>query len=249
MGGRCPVSPFDDIDDGILLGTNLFPHPVINAFPGRFDGPCPGLMHDIMMVFAVFPFGSFDHPSHMLRCHADGDLMNFNGISVHDKSAMWLLAVSPYAVVTVLCNRKGIHVMKSGIRIIRLLKDKSRPCIANSQTSHLRIKRSAHFLLRGAGKAGQGFTANHHSPFNKPGLQVGIHDIKGGEHPGAGVGLVKDNRIAKIKITGKRGGGGGFKTGLPVRAVVAGDIGADDQVDILRLIFGDLKAPGCCFPG
>jgi len=127
-----PVSPFDDIYDGILLGTNLFPHPVIYAFPGSFDGPCPGLMHDIMMIFAIFPFGSFDHPSHMLRGHADGDLVNFNGIRVHDKTAMWLLAVGSYAVVTMFCNRKGIHVMKSGIRIIRLLKDKSRPCIANS---------------------------------------------------------------------------------------------------------------------
>ena len=162
---------------------------------------------------------------------------------------MWLLAVSPYAVVTVLCNRKGIHVMKSGIRIIRLLKDKSRSCIANGKASHLRIKGSAYFLLRGAGKAGQGFTADHHSSFDKPGLQVGIHDIKGGEHSGAGVGLIKDNRIAKIKIPSERGCCGWFKAGLPVRAVVAGDIGADDQVDILRLIFGDLKAPGCCFPG
>src|SRR5664280_462296 len=148
MGGGGPVSPFGNIDDGILLGTNLCSHPGINAFPCRFNGPCPGLMHDIMMVFAVFPFGPFDRPPHMLRSHADGDLVNLNGIRVHDKSAMLLPGVGTGAVVTVLCNCIDIHVMKSNLWIIRLLKDKSHPCVTQGKASHLRIKGGANLLLR-----------------------------------------------------------------------------------------------------
>ena len=114
------------------------------------------------------------------------------------------------------CNRKGIHVMKSDIRIIRLLKDKSRPCIANGDACtiygskgtvisfcavparQVRLRRFYRALLT-----------------NRP--SVGVRDIKGVKRSGARVRLVKNNHIAKIKVTGKQGCGGGLKLAFQFR--------------------------------
>jgi len=238
-GGRIPT--FGEVVDHVRRRRGAG-EGIAQRSRGAADGSARGLVRDDVSEVGGAGVGAREHLEEMRERGLERSLGHLAVLRVHRPGAAGSEVGD--AVRAVAAEGEDVDRLEANSIERRGLKDEGDAGIAERQAREARIGGTADRGLGSPREVGHVFAADYHGALNDAQRGQGIGEIERREYAGAGIRDVERQRMAEAEVTLEQERRAGLEGEAKVGTVAAGDIRAEEKVDVFRAVPGAREAVG-----